>query len=62
MCHHDRVGHIETEVVTHAKEFLITFSPRKCIITSEKSRIIISLLFPAKTSVEIEYGPGLVKM
>ena len=25
MCHHDGVEHIETEVVTHAKEFLTTF-------------------------------------
>ena len=23
-CHHARVGHIETEVVTHGKEFLST--------------------------------------
>ena len=32
-----------------------------CLLKSEKSRIIISLYFPAKTSGEIEYGSGLVK-
>ena len=25
VCHHSGVGHIETEVVTHAKKFLTTF-------------------------------------
>ena len=25
VCHHDGVGHIGTEVVTHAKEYLTTF-------------------------------------
>ena len=53
MRHHDGVGHIETEVVTHAKEFLTTFFLLK-FITSEKSRIIISLLFPVNTSGKTE--------
>ena len=45
VCHHDVVGHIETEVVTHANKFWTTFFLLK-FITCEKSRIIISFLFP----------------
>ena len=43
--YHDGVGHIETEVVTQAKEFLTIFFFLK-FITCEKSRIRISLLLP----------------
>ena len=46
VCRHAGVGHIETEVVTHGKEFLATLFFLKFITTSEKNRIVISLLFP----------------
>ena len=42
VCHHDRVGHIETEVVTHV--IFLPFSLIKFITTSDKSKIIMSLL------------------
>ena len=48
VCHHDGVGHIKTEIVTHA-HFDNLFSLMKFVT------------FPAKTICEIEYDPGLVK-
>ena len=61
-CHHDGVRHIETEVVTHTKEFLTTMLFLKFITTSEKSRIIISLLFPCEDLWRNRISPRSGKM